>query len=568
MSNPNPRNEDIDKEVAHMLKKNKSKSTYDLMTDLKKKYGDQEIVNSIISKYNSELKRIKNLADKIKERLQRKHPNYTHKQYIDKINEYKEKHNLSDSEVQTIINLIFMNKSGFTGEVDNNVLNEMSKALGFQPVSHNLSSDLQVKKDEKEYFDAIRMIAAQTKELHNQVVIDSFVYDGAKIDFKNTLFERSKINLFSFVHPVVAALFLPKIDLLEKHMLFASIAEIIDQKAEGYDIKTQPEYELYYDIATDPAETACVKKSKPFADLLDRCNVQTKLWESVLHLRQNKYYMNDLTSFILAIDRCKASVFDAADLAYVKDEGTILRKLFAVFSLRPTINIVVPRQIFGMSSNIADVTTSHISTLSMITMRIPTTTSLIGVTASPGSISIADHLKSTPQLYIHHNKISVKDQQVIFSREIIVFYAHRRYQELNFARLSKPYEIASLPITMSQFEKLQDSEIVIAPLITIDSKVVSTAEAEFKLISIVAVETKPTTIGTIPTDIIISSSSYVHVEGVTAADDWLHYNPLDLGSNKDVKPITSIPYANVEAAAKKRGTIFIYKAIPPKTKTT
>src|SRR6185312_16328007 len=113
-------------------------------------------------------------------------------------------------------------------------------------------------------------------------------------------------------------------------------------------------------------------KVRPFNDLLNRCNVQTKLWEAVLNLRQGKYYTNDLSSFILAIDNCRNSVFDAADLAYVKDEGTIMRKLMSAFSIRPTIVSTAP--LYGISSatsNIASLAATHITTISMITMRIP-----------------------------------------------------------------------------------------------------------------------------------------------------------------------------------------------------
>ena len=42
------------------------------------------------------------------------------------------------------------------------------------------------------------------------------------------------------------------------------------------DIVTQPDYELYIDIASDPAETACTYGSrsvKPFTDLLARSDV-------------------------------------------------------------------------------------------------------------------------------------------------------------------------------------------------------------------------------------------------------------------------------------------------------
>ena len=368
---------DIDKEVHHLLKKNanpdKQKSTYAIIEELKQKYKDEQIVDAVMSKYNERLRRVKKIAEKIRDRLVAKYPNLSMKEYIEKVSEYKKKYNFDDSEMSHILNLLFKNKTGLSNsEVLDITYNEMSKALGFIPASYNFGN-MSVKQDELEQLQAILQLASLTKELHSQVTLQSLLYDDVALGALSGEFDRAKVNVFSFVHPVVAALFLPKIKFLDEHMLIASIPNIVQQRREGQELSTQPDYELYMDIATDPSETACsVGKVKPFHDLLNRSQVQVKLWEAVLNLRQGKYYTNDLSSFIAAIDACRNSVFDAADLAYVKDEGTIMRKLLSAFSIRPTIVSTAP--LYGISSatsNIASLAATHITTISMITMRIP-----------------------------------------------------------------------------------------------------------------------------------------------------------------------------------------------------
>ena len=575
MSNPNTslnkssnRSDDIDKEVHLLMKKNvdKQRATYSILEELKTKFKDEEIVESIMRKYNEKMKRVKKLAEKIKDRLVAKYPNLSHKEYIEKIAEYKKKYNFDDSEMQSIINLIFLNKStiGNSEALDVNY-NEMSKALGFVPASHNLGGKLHVKKEELDQLQMIITIASATKELHNQVTLQSLIYndcDQVSIQYR---FDKTKINIFSFVHPVVAALFIPKFKLLDQHMLLASIAEIVAFKANGQELQTQPEYELYWDIATDPAETACVNKTKPFTDLVNRCNVQTKLWEAVLNLRQGKYYTNDLSSFIMAIDNCRASVFDAADLAYVKDEGTIMRKLLAAFSIRPTIVITMP--VYGitpLTSHISAVTTSHITTLPMITMRIPMT---LGQKAEP--INLEQSLKQE-QLYIHHRQLTVKQQQILYSREILVFYVHRRYQTINTARLTHPYTISYLPITMNQFEKLQDV-VVHIPLddLSIGG---NNGGQMFKLKSVVAVETKDIPRGKdcdkdIKSQIIFSCSALIRHNKPHSSQNpnagmitaW-QYNPLELSAaGTHVEALSELNDDGLYKIASQRGTLFIYQ---------
>ena len=546
------RTEDIDKEVHNLMKKNtdRSKSTYAIIEDLKQKFKDEQIVDAVMSKYNDKLKRVKKIAEKIRDRLVAKYPNLSMKEYIEKVSEYKKKYDFDDSEMNHIINLLFQNKTGLANtEVLDITYNEMSKALGFVPASFNFSGKMNVKQDELEQLQAILTIASATKELHSQVTLQSLLYEDVSVSALNGQFDRTRVNVFSFVHPVVAALFLPKIKFLDEHMLIGSISNIVQQRYNGQELTTQPDYELYMDIATDPSEAACsIGKIKPFNDLLNRCNVQTKLWEAVLNLRQGKYYTNDLSSFILAIDNCRNSVFDAADLAYVKDEGTIMRKLLSAFSIRPTIVSTAP--LYGISSatsNIASLAATHITTISMITMRIP-----LMDKSKTQTMSLNDALEQR-QLYIHRRQITVKTQQIMYSRDLLIFYIHRRFQTVNLARLTRPYQMAILPITMSQYERLHGAQVNFDFSMPVGSQL-------FTLRSVVAVETAPN-----DDNLIISCSALIRRPD---SQEALEYSPLDLtGSLPDkIEPLKFMPihtplYSNAPSMykiASTRGTLFIY----------
>lgn len=572
MSNSNTntkslRDVDIDKEVQSLIKKssNRQLSNFIILDELKKKFGNEEkIIDAVMDKYQEKMKRVRKLAIKIQQRLSSKYPTLTQKEYVEKISQYKKKYNFDDSEMQTIINLIFSNKNKITNpEVLDTPYSNMSKALGFVPASFNLHNSLNVKPDEMESLQAILTLDAMSKELHNQVILQSLIYQDCSLCSITGEFERSKINIFSFVHPVVVALFLPKINFIDEHMLIASISNIIHQKYRGEELKTQPEYELYYEIATDPADLACVSKPKPFKDLLYRCEVQVKLWSEVLYLRQGKYYSNDLSSFIQAIDNCRASVFDAADLAFVKDEGTILRKLFGAFSMRPTIVVTMP--IYGIvpiTSHLTPVSSGHITTLSMITVRIP-----MDINNNAASIQLEDALVQK-QLYIHHRQLTVKAQQILYSRELIIFYVHRRFKLLDISRLSRPYGITALPITMSSFDKLQTSKIEFKDVLEL-----SQSGQKFNLKSIVCVETAKTTSKS-NEEIIVSCSTIVFTcpELKNANEsNAIKYQPLDDCKDvKVVKPITPISWNSIVEDgnvkndvtayqfAREKGTLFIY----------
>jgi len=589
MSNPDassnkslPR-EDIERQVDKLVRKNAGNksniSNYQVYENLKGKYNNDEIVETIMKKYSDKMKRVRKLASKIKQRLFEKHPHLSQKEYIDKVASYKDKYGFDDAEAQAIINDIINKPVTITNERDDAGFNKMSKALGFVPISYNLTGRLNPDKDDVESLQEILKLDSITKDLHTQVILQHLFYDNAQIStnvISNASQDKHKANIYSFVHPVVVALFLPKINLLDDQMIIASIAKIISQKQNGQELQTQPEYELYWQIATDPAETACVtKNNKPFYDLYTRFVVQTKLWESILNLRQGKCYLpelNSLSTFIAAIDNCKASIFDSADLAFVKDEGTILRKLFAAFSFRPIVVLTLPATLGinvapGSSGNpftsTPSMTSGHITTLPIWTIRPPYNQS--------GTLSVKDNINSSQQqFYIHHGRIVVKEQQLIFVRGIFSVYIHRRFIPINVTKFTSPFQFAALPNTLGTFEKLHSFDISEYENGTINKNV--SPLAGFKLKSVVCVKTMPykdnnlylkppnstnssNTIGNNTNEVIISSTTIVYDD----IGGHHYYDPLSPtgtpGSNS-ITPFSKL--SNVDEEIKKHATLLIY----------
>lgn len=591
MSNPDassnkslPR-EDIERQVDKLIRKNAGNksniSNYQVYENLKGKYNNDEMVETIMKKYSDKMKRVRKLASKIKQRLFEKHPHLSQKEYIDKVSSYKEKYGFDDAEAQAIINDIINKPVNITNERDDAGFNKMSKALGFVPISYNLSGRLNPDKDDVESLQEILKLDSISKDLHMQVMLQHLFYDNSKLNSQvitNANQDKHKANIYSFVHPVVVALFLPKINLLDDQMIIASISKIISQKQNGLELQTQPEYELYWQIATDPAETACVtKNNKPFYDLYTRFIVQTKLWESILNLRQGKCYLPELSSlstFIAAIDNCKASIFDSADLAFVKDEGTILRKLFAAFSFRPIVVLTLPAAV-GITTGLLNMgvngiaspftsqramTSGHITTLPIWTIRPPHNVN--------SSVSVKDNIQSSQQqFYIHHGRIVVKEQQLIFVRGIFSVYIHRRSTPINVTKFTSPFQFASLPNTLGTFEKLHNFDITeydgntianIAPIIA--------PLKDFKLKSVVCVKTMPYTdknvyynagnVGTTNSDVIISSTTIVFNDVET-----YKYDPLDPDTSYGnlITPFKTINDPNiVYPEIKTHATLLIY----------
>lgn len=446
------------------LKKNPDQSSYALLAELRRKHKDEKIVDAIYDNYTSKLDNIRKRARKFKERIVAKYGpmQLSADDLLKKGKKYANKYKLTSDEYQMFVNYIISDKASVSAM--NHVPNTpFAKMLGYSHVTAS-SEKLSVKDTELDTVNEIIRLYHETKSLHSQVVLQTMQYQDCAVEALAGVIEKGgfaagKQNLYSFIHPVIVALFVPKVKLLDEHMLMSNMGAIVKAKHEGKQIVTKPDFELYWDLITDPTAHVCNNDS-PIKDLHRRFLLQTKVWDNVLNLRQGKYYGDRLADFMVAIENCQSEYFDAPDLTYVKDEGTVLRRLLSAFAIRPTmvstsrLYNVVSGSNYGSSQNpLSAAGITQLTTIPMVNLRLPYK---LGGATQPISL---DQSLVQPQWFIEHKTIVPKSQSILHSRDVIFFYINRRFQTINLSRTNMPYNFSTLPMTISGWERLNDTPV-------------------------------------------------------------------------------------------------------------
>lgn len=529
------------------------KSDYSILTQLKGKYhNNSELVEAVFDGYKERLEFIQKKADKFKQLIFDRYNRYnlTVPQLVKKAKKYQKRYELSDDEFDVFMKKVMTDKnySSSTNVLHNTA---MAKALGYGPTL-TYGEKLSVKENEYDILQDILKVNAETRSLHSNLIFQTLTYRDCAPEATTGQYKRDTQNVFSFVHPIVAALFLPKIPYLEEHMLIASISEIVKLKHEGKPIVTKPNYELYYDLISDPNDTVC-DMSSPINDLRNRVVLQCRLWDSVLNLRQGKYYNDRLVEFLVAVENCRNNVYDVPDLTYVKDEGAILRRLLAAFSLRPTVVSTTPLyNIMSNNPHLNPTAVTQVTTIPMITLRLPldmynTTTNM--------------HLEkslSQAHWFVENKMLIPKSQSIIHSADVLFFHVGRRYNVVNVARHTAPYNFERLPMTVSGLESLNTKQVDF-------SEQLSIKQSDFRLRSCVFIDTETVN----GSSLITGCSTGVVMRNLdTQQVSYQHYNPQGAGKLSSVdpvmstSPIKSMSGAEFTAAAKSRGTIFVYVKVP------
>lgn len=531
--------------------------------------NDEEFVQKMYEEYKERMDFIRRKAGKFKNLIFSKYSNLPLTQVLEKAKKFKRKYEFTDDEFHSFVNMVLSDKN-FKADTINYPTGAMSRTLGYS-LDAVVGDRLHVKNNEMDVLQEILRMYAETKILHSQVVVQSLTYTDCSNEAISGLYDRTKHNPYAYIHPVLAALFLPRIRYLDEHMLIANIANIVRCRYENKPIQTQPEFELYWDLITDPNEVACVSnKDTPMIDLRNRIVLQTKLWDSVLNLRQGRYYNERLSAFMVALDNCNNNIFDAPDLAYVKDEGTILRRLMGAFSLRPTIVSVRPyHNIAGGNYSMNSMSMVQITTIPIVTVRLP-----LNMQNKSTSINMNEALDQL-QWYVENKMIVPKSQQIVHSRDVVIFYANRRYQSINFGSLTAPYNFTALPATVTGFETLNPVNINYTDTVQIGDDL-------FNLRSVVFVERSAQN-----NDLIIGSTAGIVVQptniGATYDDYYIQYNPQGVtnddsftGNNGNtISPFFEMQEVGTVAdetltfrySAVTRGTIYVYvKDQPQDTK--
>lgn len=536
---------------------------YAVISKLRKEHpNDEDFVQKAFETYKERMDYIRRKAGKFKTLIFSKYANLPLPQVLEKAKKFKHKYEFSDDEFNSFVSMVMSDKT-FAGNTYNIPTGAMSRTLGYN-FDTIVGDRLRLKNNEMDILQEILRIYAETKVLHSQIVIQSLTYTDCAPESLTGEYDRKKHNPYSYIHPVLAALFLPRIKFLDEHMLIANLANIVKCRYENKPIQTQPEFELYWDLITDPNEVQCVSnRDTPMVDLRNRIVLQTKLWESVMYLRQGRYYNERLNDFMVALDNCNSNIFDAPDLAYVKDEGTILRRLLGAFSIRPTI--VSVRPFYGIASgnySLNSMAMVQVTTIPIVTLRLP-----LNIQNKNVTVHLNEALEQL-QWYVENKMIVPKSQSIVYSRDVMIFYANRRYQSINFGTLNAPFNFTALPATITGFETINTTNINYEPRINVGDDV-------FQLRSVVLVERSH-----VNKDLIVGSTAAIIVpldmQLRRFEQTYLLYDPQGAGEHFELNdgslysnsPITYIPGMspfNAESGVepfdrrtRTRGTIYIY----------
>jgi hypothetical protein len=443
----------VDEEVQKLFRKAQGGINSRHLQDLRSRHSDVELADRIqaafIEKHTEILKKARKFADLIRER-------YSDSQYpfhllLAKALKYKQKHGLTDDEFAEFKRIY---EQELVGQKSPDVflpMTNMQKVLGAVNADGTIS-DFNISDADHRYLQEILKLASTSRPLHAQVVLQSMQYQDMDLQalagqYRPELGHR----LGEHVHPVIAALFFPKIDLLEQHFLYSNIANLVRARYNGERINTRADYELFYNLTRDPNDIVCSNRS-PVMDLLNRANLQQQLWNSVLNMRNGQYFNNSFTEFISAIDLCRLNKFDSPDLIYGRHDGTVLKRLVSAFSFRPTVVATTPVfKTFAHNPYHQNVRPS-VSSVSMVNMKLP----VILNESSP--VELKEALESHQLFMDSTGKMEYKNTSLIYSRGVLMFYVDRRANVLRLHDM-EPFSLSRLPQAVAGFERVNNREV-------------------------------------------------------------------------------------------------------------
>jgi hypothetical protein len=550
-------------------------------TILRHKKMSDEKIDAFVSKLVDSRSKVQKYARRFIEKVDQHYGIHDIPTIVKKAAKFAEKHELTPAERDAVIAL------AMKGDVYNTFnpvtelkFTEMAKFMG---VDSPAGQVLNLQNKDYAPLNEITKMFELTRTLHADIKNQIALYRDCAPEAITGKYDRTKHNLSTHIHPVVAALFLPKIEAIEKRMLYTNLGRVVIQRALPYidrhislydsvlNGELEAEWEMTYDIVKDPNSLAYFSDDTPITNMMKRFKIQIELWKNVLSLRQGRYYAtgyeeDGINGFLRVLSQYDWSFFDSPDMFHVQDEGTVLRKLLAVFSLRPTfaqISSLTNKTVMGYS-NFTGLARTTFLNIPIINVRLPTL-----LTSVPtGSVHLNNAMAQS-DWYIENKMLVPKNKSVIYSGDLVFFYANRRYQSVNIANLSLNFRYTSVPMQTWNVGHTAVNE----SLLNFDERI-KIGKDDFYLRSVVMVYKPPVA------DHVSVGSSAVIVKRTgpgVAAPVYLHYNPVlanyqfltPSGGYRANDPITGLPATsapgsglpNFSEQAKKFGTIFVYSKL-------
>jgi hypothetical protein len=460
------------------------------LLSLRNKYGDEELVHKIHAAFQETHARVVKHAKKFAQAVRQKYSNSNvpYHQLLLKARLHAKKYNLTESQFAEFQRIYEQELAG-TGRANEVVLpvTNMMRVMG-NITGDGSTTGFNIAEGDYRNLQEILKLHEASRSLHAQIVLQSLQYRDPVITPPNApgpagnaprfirpapragannnsveaisgTFDASKHNPGEHVHPIVAAMFLPKVRVLESHFLYSNMSGLVKSLYNREALTTRPDYELYYNLITDPNDIVCDNRT-PVGDLLQRCNLQNQLWNAVLHLRNGQYYNSSFREFMTAVDVCRINKHDNPDLVYGRHDGTIVKRILAAFSFRPTVVATAPVSSIFNNNPYANNVRPTVTQIPMINVRLLSfqTSNVVNVAGpQPKNYVNLEDAMNQVQTFIEGNVLVNRATDVIYSREVMFFYVDRRAHLMNLGM--KMFNLANLPTSVAGFERINTKRI-------------------------------------------------------------------------------------------------------------
>lgn len=417
-------------------------------------------VDATIEKIKNARSRIQKVVNKFLGKINSTYSHLDIPQIIHKGMQHANKYGLSDVEKKVFVSHVLK------GDIQNNytyqnqiMYTPMAKFLGFDFVHGQM---IKIGPADHSKLNELHALYETSRPIHSNLKTNIANYRDCAPEAINGRYLRDKHNVNVSIHPVVAALFFPKVDYLEKRMLYTNLARMVLSRAQAYlrdfkfhqsdvtPMEMNADFELAHDIAHDPNALEHFRDDAPIDNILKRYRAQIELYKAVDNLRHGIYYStgyesNDgISGLIRILNSYEWTFFDSPDAFAVQDEGTVLRKLLAIFSCRPTFTQLSSfSNRYGMGlTTITGLSKTVFVNIPVINIKLPI--DLIGNQVHAIQL---DRAMSQSDYFIEHKAVVPKNKSVIYSNQVAFFYANRRYPSINFNNSNMTLRYMSMPAT-------------------------------------------------------------------------------------------------------------------------
>jgi hypothetical protein len=162
-----------------------------------------------------------------------------------------------------------------------------------------------------------------------------------------------------------------------------------------------------------------------------------------------------------AVDVCRINKHDNPDLVYGRHDGTILKRLLAAFSFRPTVVATMPVSNIFSNNPYAQNARPTVTSIPMINVRLlgfktSKTVPLGDATAHKDYINLEDAVDQV-QTFIEGNVLVNRATNLLYSREVLFFYVDRRAHIMNLGM--NVFNMEQLPKAVSGFERINTANV-------------------------------------------------------------------------------------------------------------